>query len=178
MADGEHANFLVQLFYLGSAFSIPLWHLAEGLLELFLERGYVRLSALLLRRRQLLKLLRTDDLAPTRRCEGQPHRRADEGQATLLSPALELGQHPVLPLTEFLLDVLSLPAVVFALKSCRDRGAQLLDETFHVTAKPACTTGWEPQSVRFVSFGEVIDIAPIWWGRLFGGLAFEIPTHH
>jgi hypothetical protein len=107
-----------------------------------------------------------------------PHRRADEGEAALLGLALELAQHLFLPFPELLLDVLPPPAVVFALKGRRDRGAQLLDETLHVTAEPACTAGWEPQSVWFVGFGEVVDIAPIWRGRLFGGLAFKIPTHH
>src|SRR5262252_4362401 len=68
-------HLLFQVLDLGAAFAVPLGHLTERFLQLFLEHRHTRLDALLLFRGEVLEVLGVDRLTAAYRREGQPHWR-------------------------------------------------------------------------------------------------------
>jgi len=81
-------------------------------------------------------------------------------------------------LLKFLFHLLAACAVLLALENCRDGGAQIGRQLFHVILELDPGAGRELHHTRLVLLLEVVDVTPVRWWRLARGLVVQKLAHY
>ncbi len=176
--DCRQRGFAVELLDPLAPFPLPLRDVAEDFFQSLLQSGdggFEPASVLFL---QFFVFVRRNHLMVAGRSERKSFLGAQQHDILLHSILGQFLERLLLALGELFLDCARFGAVFFALEQQRDRGAQIIDQLFHIRAQFRTLAAWQLKRLRLVRLGEVIEIAPI--RRLAFVLCFlfeELPHH-
>jgi hypothetical protein len=169
VSDGEFRDLLVQFAQASPALLVPAGPEANQRLELALQLLDLCLDLRALLLRELLELLRAEQLAVAHGRHAEAGRRADDGDALCLGLLAERLRRLLLALAEFLVDGLAAVLVVLALEGRRDGRPQFVDQPVHGVPEFDGAPGRQADGARPVRGGEVVDVNPVLRGRLLRG---------
>ena len=161
-ADRRFDHLVVELAQALLALALPARRLIEALAQLLLELLDALLDALALLLGQLLELLGRRDLAVLlERREGDPHRRAQEGETAFARLLLHLAEELLGECLVLLVDDLSLGLVLVPLERGRQHPTHFLRQLLELTAQAPAGSGRKLEQPGLARVLEVVDVAPV-----------------
>ncbi len=177
MPDGVQRHLAVQPLHALQALLAPAHGVADEPLELRLQRLDCALDALLLRFGQLRELVRAHHFTVLDRREGEPGRRAQQGDPLGDSFVAQCGKRLFVAFLEFGVDAVGLGAVLVALEYRGDVAAQLLHQPRHVRAQPGAAAGRQLDGDGAMRMDEVVDVDPVGRPRRALGPSLDLLAH-